>query len=172
MDKQVLRCGGAFDPDSSGVGHQPMGFDEWATFYQSYLVVASRVYADFCLTDTTTTPVLVGVVRTASSSLSQTLSQEFMEQGACKYALLSPSVSGPVVKSMVLDYDAKREYSLDKVKDNESRIGAYTTANPSEDMYFCLWNQSLDQSTTSAVSVNYRIEYDIIFSEPKLLPQS
>lgn len=34
----LFRCASIFDPDFSGTGHQPLGHDQWATFYQRYRV--------------------------------------------------------------------------------------------------------------------------------------
>lgn len=39
----VYRGNGLFDPDQSGIGTQPYGFDQWAMFYQRYKVNAAKI---------------------------------------------------------------------------------------------------------------------------------
>ena len=40
---KVFSGNGLYDPDVSGVGHQPLGFDQWMTLYNRYRVYASRI---------------------------------------------------------------------------------------------------------------------------------
>lgn len=40
---QVMNLNSLFDPNRTGVGHQPQGFDQWATFYNRYLVESCDV---------------------------------------------------------------------------------------------------------------------------------
>lgn len=39
----LIRCNGMNDPDYTGVGHQPMGFDNWMAFYHHYEVFSSKI---------------------------------------------------------------------------------------------------------------------------------
>lgn len=38
-----FRIGSLYDPDYTGVGHQPMGFDQWSAFYDRYRVNAIKM---------------------------------------------------------------------------------------------------------------------------------
>lgn len=38
-----FRANSCFDPDDSSVGHQPRGFDQWAAFYDNYVVLGSKI---------------------------------------------------------------------------------------------------------------------------------
>lgn len=40
---QVYRANSLFDPDVTGVGDQPPGFDQWGQFYSVYTVVSSKI---------------------------------------------------------------------------------------------------------------------------------
>jgi hypothetical protein len=49
-DHRVFRGNGLFDPDASGIGHQPFGFDQWCSatsFYTRYRVLASTIRIKF-----------------------------------------------------------------------------------------------------------------------------
>ena len=39
----LFRANSLFDPDLTGTGHQPLGFDEWAKFYRRYCVLGSKI---------------------------------------------------------------------------------------------------------------------------------
>lgn len=43
----VFHGNSVYDPDSTGVGHQPRGFDQWSQFYKKYRVYASSIEVDF-----------------------------------------------------------------------------------------------------------------------------
>ncbi|WP_219929646.1 hypothetical protein, partial [Achromobacter pulmonis] len=41
VDTHIFRANSVYDPDESGVGHQPTGFDQLMEFFQYYTVVAA-----------------------------------------------------------------------------------------------------------------------------------
>ncbi len=38
----VFKLNGMFDPDTTGTGHQPYGFDQWLNIYQRYVVLSTK----------------------------------------------------------------------------------------------------------------------------------
>lgn len=44
---QIMSGNSVYDPDVSGVGHQPMGYDQWSQFYKKYRVYASSIRVQF-----------------------------------------------------------------------------------------------------------------------------
>jgi hypothetical protein len=51
---QVFVGNGLYDPDSTGVGAQPLGFDQWMAIYTRYRVIASAIRVNFATPDITT----------------------------------------------------------------------------------------------------------------------
>jgi hypothetical protein len=47
ISDQVINLNSIFDPDRTGVGHQPLGYDQWALFYNRYLVETVDMKIDF-----------------------------------------------------------------------------------------------------------------------------
>lgn len=44
---QIMSGNSAYDPDTTGVGHQPRGFDQWSQFYRKYRVYGSAIKVQF-----------------------------------------------------------------------------------------------------------------------------
>ena len=61
-DVKSFRCNSLHDPDKSGVGHQPAGFDRWAAVYEAHCVIGSKISATFATNDATNSnPSYVGI---------------------------------------------------------------------------------------------------------------
>jgi len=50
-DNHVYRGNSLFDPDFTGTGHQPLGYDQWTTFYSAWVVEQVRVKATITAPD-------------------------------------------------------------------------------------------------------------------------
>lgn len=46
-DEHVFRAFSIFDPDQTGVGHQPLGHDQWAALYTRYRVLGAQITVKF-----------------------------------------------------------------------------------------------------------------------------
>lgn len=67
-----------FDPDNSGVGHQPRGFDQWGAFYAWYKVHACKVKFKFL--NNGTEPVNVGAVFSPNGNINLVYPSDCYEQ--------------------------------------------------------------------------------------------
>ncbi len=176
LGEQVVACGDIFDPDRTGVGHQPLGHDQWSAFYGAYIVVRSKIQVWYMYNQAqaVSTQPVVGMFRDDTTALLSSTWDALVEQGRSKYLVVPASLNvvSPDANMLTLDYDAKRDFNLTDIRDNESRIGAATGASPSDNMFYHIWAQSVDQATTSAVMLVYTVDYDVIFSKPKELGQS
>lgn len=43
VTSRLFRLNSLYDPDLSGLGTQPVGYDQWAAFYNKYRVVSTEV---------------------------------------------------------------------------------------------------------------------------------
>lgn len=159
------------DPDSSGGGHQPTGHDQWAQLYGQYVVLSSRLKHKLLVAGSQTVWTVAGNYLNPTTTLTGSDYTALIEQGKVNYVLLAPSTANAALR-LYNTYDAKKEYNLADVKDNVSRIGASFGSEPSEQCFYTIWTQSDDLSTTSASKHLIEIEYTVLLSEPKELPQS
>lgn len=58
-----------YDPDVTGVGNQPYGFDELSAFFQRFLVYSSKIDVWFHPADDTNEPIMAGVVAAFNASV-------------------------------------------------------------------------------------------------------
>lgn len=166
-----FRASSINDPDNSGVGHQPSGHDQWAQLYSNYVVLSSKLTHKVLVGGSQTVWSVCGNYLSPTNTITASTYQELIEQGKSKYTILAPSTANAVTR-LYNSFDAKKEFNLADVKDNVSRIGAAFGSNPSNEAYYVIWTQSDDQATTSATKHLIEIEYTVLLSEPKELPQS
>jgi hypothetical protein len=170
LGTQIVGAGDLHDPDKTGVGHQPLGYDNWAALYSKYLVVKSTITAEFAQSSTSAS--VFGIYLSQANGITGTSWEELAEQGRGVHCLANTG-SGAITKRLTLEYDAKRLMNLGNVKDNVDRLGGSFGSSPSGDgMYFVIYTQPHDASTTIPVQIAYTIDYDVVVSEPKELVQS
>jgi hypothetical protein len=170
LGTQIVGAGDLHDPDKTGVGHQPLGYDNWSAFYSNYVVAASTLTVEAA--QSSTTGAVVGVYLSQANGITGTSWVELAEQGAGVHQMLNVGAGCPNVKYR-MRYDAKKRFNLKDILDNEDRLGAAFGTSPSGSaMYFVIYAQAHDESTTVPVQIKYTIDYDVIVSEPKELVQS
>lgn len=164
---------GIFDPDITGTGHQPMGFDQWSAYYNHYTVVGAR-----CTIRCMTTPSAGSYAPTLLALyLSDDTSQPFT--GASGYL---ESKKGPFVafgiedtkqKFLSHNFSAKKFFNVSDMKDNFDRLGALAGANPTEQAYFTLVHAPVyPGQTTQPMNLIVTLDYVVQWSEPKDMEQS
>lgn len=167
---QTFRANSIFDPDYTGLGHQPYPRDTWSQLYNHYVVLGSKITVIYGTSgDTQSNNQVVGVLLGDQNTAGYTDYTEFMEAGKGSYKVLSDQRNA---KYAVCKYSAKKFYQVANVSDNVDRLGAAMTTNPTEQAFFHLWCQSQNKSSTTNCPVTVQIDYIVKFSEPKLLSQS
>lgn len=162
-----FRANSIFDPDLTGVGHQPMGRDTWATLYNHYVVLGSRIVVK--QTSPNNAEKISGVYLSDDTSLPYTSADGFIE--AKKGTWKVQNARSVVPATCVSKYSARRFFNVVDVKDNLTRLGSPVGSNPVELAAFNVWAASEDSST---VSLRFRvvIDYIVAFSEPVDIAQS
>jgi len=156
-----------FDPDITGTGHQPLGFDTMMTYYEQYTVLGSKITFT-CLS-------ALGIpIRVTAYLNPDTTSQgitESMENGLNKsFMLTGPyGVSPTHGKLMNLSCDITNYFGRKRSSDivNDTELSGTVAANPAEQVYYSIVSWSAVNATTSTNGWDVVIEYDAVFWEPK-----
>jgi hypothetical protein len=167
---QVFSANGCFDPDITGTGGQPMGFDQMMLFYNHYTVMRSRIRAVF--QNLTTGGVIATCVLSVSgSSTPVTVVEDLIENGDCSIESMgfTGGYSGGCTQRRTLDV-GKYQGLRNTIDDPDMR--GDSASNPVEQVYYHL--SLYDPVGAGAVSalVQCLIEYDTIFHEPRKGPLS
>lgn len=167
----VFSANGLYDPDITGVGHQPMSFDQWMTFYDHYTVLGSKISANFM--NPFASFLLCGIDLRDKASAVTTNIENIAENAGTIYTNLEPVGSGRPMKTLRKTFSAKKFFTKRNVRDEKDLEGT-SGANPVEQAYFHVWLMSADGSSDPGATfpVQVTIEYIALFTEPKAINAS
>lgn len=157
----VFAANGTFDPDITNVGHQPMYRDQFATVYDQYVVIGSKITVAFVNTSDSV-PCVVGINGDDDSSGTSTLETR-MEQNNSFWKTLGVAGSGHDVQVITCTFEPLRDLGIAAKDDGTSQT--QNGSNPTELYCFQLYGGPIDGSSTAAVQATVEIEYTVKYSE-------
>lgn len=160
----VFSVNGIFDPDITGTGGQPMGFDQMMTFYNHYTVLRARIKLLINNTSATLTP-SVGIMLSGTSTVTSSIEQA-VENGDLAFSQLGFAGGQGSMSRITRSCDCAKFQGIDDIMDDPNMRGD-GSSNPTEQMYFHIttWNPYTAAQITSNFQVV--IEYDTMFHEPR-----
>lgn len=169
-----FRANSIHDPDFTGVGHQPLGHDQWANFYEHYTVIGSKLKATFFSPgdSVTTATGLVGVMLDEDTT-SITSIRNMMEQAKARTRYMTTK-GGPGGRvSVTSHYSPKRFFAIKDMKDNRNLVGSLFGNNPTEGAYFKIFAGPANTADdVGIISVVVEVEYICLLSERRNLLES
>lgn len=173
LSTNVFRANSCHDPNQTGVGHQPMAWDEYSELYNHYVVLGSKITVQFAAQAASTmSPPVVGIFQSDDTTFSTSYITSLTEQNRCKYRMIP---HGYQVRPTTIcsKFSTKKFFNVKDVKDNLDRLGAAIGSNPSEEAYFVVFcGDQAEGEDIAGVYGMVTIEYIVAFSEPKELAQS
>lgn len=168
----VWRCNGAYDPNYTGVGHQPMFWDTYASMYNHYIVTGAKIVAHtWCEQTASSVGSVVGIKIDDDATVSQNVMTIMeLKDPIFHNKFMNTNASSTTAYAVVSHtYEPKSFFGIKDVQDNRDHIGALTNTTPSEQAYWVLHWQHVDGSTVlpSNLKGYVVIDYTINFSEPK-----
>lgn len=164
-----FRINDVFDPDFSGGGLQPTGFDQYAALYGRYHVLGFRYEVEFLAR--TSIGTLVGAYLSPQSTLPSTATSWLVVNETARYRSMGQATGSDTVKRIASRANIARVLG---VRPGEYRsdqdFSATTSATPARVAYLHVWTKGI-----SAVAVNdltVRLYYDVEFSQPVALSLS
>lgn len=154
-----------YDPDVTGVGHQPLGHDEWSNYYTNYTVIGAKISATFSWARATSVrTVTCGIIADDDTSLPTTLSTKRERYPGC-WKVLHPQDNKPITVSAF--FSAKKWFARKDVMDSHQHTAGFG-ASPTKNAYFNVFIQTNDESATSdQVATDVKITYIVKMTEPK-----
>lgn len=166
--QKVYSANGMWDPNFSGGGHQPLGFDQLMAMYNHYTVIGAKIAVRMFGIDSTYEGLLS--IHLQSNSSAPPNIEQLIENGSVAYKFIGSRDSGTTA-ALTLKCNPAKYLGRSKPL-SDPQLKGTATANPDEQVYFVI---SADAPSGTDISGMYgicSIEYLAVFHEPKLLAQS
>lgn len=147
-----------YDPNRTGVGHQPLGYDQWGKLYNRYRVYGVTVRLS--ATNLASVPVRIGMIADNLASGTAYLSdQSKFEQPHMKSFLLG-SANGMNTKTIKMFYSCAKINGSSKTRYNsDNQFQAVWNNNPNENIVGHVIGNSIDGTTAIDVVWDVHIIY-------------
>jgi len=166
----VFTANGLYDPDITGVGHQPMGFDQALAFYEHYTCVANEVTVTFCSGAANNDAIACGFYL-SSSATPVTVSDQIVENGLLYRKILTSNVNNSKdIQTISAKINLTKFFGKKIINEDDYRGNA--AALPTEQAYMIFFVNNLSGTNTNPVIMDITTNYTVKFTEPKKIPQS
>lgn len=170
----LFRANGCHDPDVSGTGHQPLGWDEHKALYGKYRVLNSNVKITpiSAATGASVIPSLFGVYRDPDSVLSYTEATAIIEdprnKGSWGLGGILP-IGNRLFNSRTTSFKASRDLGAEFMKKQTS---VSTDPGVDTEMNFRVWCGSINGNDPGAQAFLVELSYVVEFTDPLHINQS
>jgi len=162
----LFRCNDLYDPNYTGVGHQPRGFDQYMTMYRRFCVIGSKIKNRFTINelDNTVRGDLIVGIRPDTLVTTSTDLIDLTENRSSRYVVL-PS-NDEKGKSITSTFSYKN-WVKGKPLNNPEACGSIS-ASPANEIYFHVFAGPIATSfgAVPTVSCLAEIEYVAIMFDP------
>lgn len=164
----IYRGASLFDPDFTGVGHQPLGHDQWATLYQRYRVLSSTCVAHIqSLEANTGQDCALAVLETSTGAAGFT---DLAEQ---PYAVMKSTGALGGNSVMMTRNCITKSFEGDPGAAYDKDYTADFGSNPTRDFFFHVGVRNADTNVlTNGAAICVRITYKVLLYDRIDLTQS
>lgn len=165
-----------FDPYVGVGGHQPLGADNWAQFYQHYVVIGAKATCYFTMWDVASGSDCVVVGKLGyNNTWVPTDVNTLIEQNKSSYKFMTARNGSRSTASLTLYYSPRKFFGLKDIEDEHGLRGITgdSGTSPAESAYFHFGCSAMNPADNPP-QLNCRIviEYRVKFTERKDLAAS
>lgn len=165
----VFKANDLYDPNFTGTGHQPYGFDQIIQFYNHFQVLGAKVTFKV-YPGTNAPPFVMGVRLDDTNSLTTTNVDYLMEQPRNKRKLIGTGNNTTDKNTQITHTFSGSKFfrvAPTAFKGNRAYMGT-SGSSPSEEAYFICWIGPTNGSTDlTTYDCSVEIEYIARFTEPR-----
>lgn len=165
----VFIANGMYDPDFTGTGHQPRGFDQIMALYDHFVVIGSKITCYFY--NTGTTNLTCGIIlRDVTTALTD--SDDIMESRYVTSRPLGHRLSGGGTTTIVSAQANVNKFLGRPAPLSDPELKGDIAANPQEQASWHVFAFDPYGGDPGQVAVDVTIEFTAVFIEPKQPPKS
>lgn len=173
VDTETFRANSIFDPDWAVGGHQPMGHDQWSTFYNQYYVKSAKITVKLlpdnnAFTATGHVGCTLGILAGTSGGTSA------REQPQTVWMPYASTLANQTQKERTLTYtvDVAKWFGLKDLADDSLSSAAFG-ANPTRNLLWTVWyDDSVSIVGGQIINVDIVIDYEVVLHTPKRISGS
>lgn len=163
LNVQKFRGNDLYDPNVTGTGGQPEGFDEHMRFYEKFFVLGSEVVVTLCSVGTTApTQAFEAVLVSTASGVSFTSTENASAAPFSKWAVNQGLSNDAKTLRMSMDTARIEGVPISKIRDEDNYSGS-ASASPVSQFDWQLLTQSVDRASTTPIYAKFEITYDVEF---------
>lgn len=166
----TFSANGMYDPNVTGTGHQPNGFDQLMGFFNHYTVVDSTIRVAFApTTGSNIVPGFWDVLLTDDATLSVATPEDLMEsREGTGMAYLVGSERGYIGQSKAITrkFNAKRFFAKSSIV-GDALYRGNASSNPTEQAFFTIVHADVFGNDPAPTSFSVVIDYLAVLTEPK-----
>lgn len=167
----VFRANGLFDPDVTGTGHQPRGFDQWMSAYKNFTVIGSKITAKCSSaagTNTVDTLMSITCDNTTTPSGAIGILESATAIPGKSWSIFCPGNNEPL--TLVQTYSHKKWFGKDYFEDEYK---GSSLSDPAETCFYNISAQAMGVlDNPSGIAIAFQIEYTVMLFNPETLPVS
>lgn len=156
-----------YDPNVTGTGHQPLGFDQVMTMYNHFNVIGARARISFSNTDTTLQQIVCAHIKDNTTPVTDV--NDLLENGMNRWTTLQPHGAGGATKNLQINWSAKRFFGRSPMDDT---FRGNASSDPSEQAHLHLTAWPVSASDGGVIKFAIEIEYIAVLTERKVLAGS
>jgi hypothetical protein len=158
---------GVYDPNITGTGHQPMGFDTMMAYYEQATVIRSTCTVQ-AYNNSTTVPARVWL-SLAPDTTAITDTTEIVENGLVKHVDLNTTGENRI-GVLSLGCDVAKYFGRPRGRGivNDPLLYSTAAANPTEQVYYNITSSGI-MATSGTYNITFQafLSYDVVFWEPR-----
>ncbi len=167
---QRFRANGLFDPDSTGAGHQPRGFDQFMALYDKYVVLSARITLRGFEPGNSNPFVLAVRASEATAGLPSNI-LDLIELKGGQFRVSTANAGTPPAR-MKLSVNIARFFNRSGGIQDDPDLQGTSTADPTKLVEFRVSAVRASATDTGNVLLVGWIDFKVMLLEPKLIAQS
>lgn len=161
---QVFRANGMFDPNVTGTGHQPRGFDQLMALYDHFVVSAAKITVHYASQNGEAVDYIVGIT-TQDDGTTSTDVIDYLERGYTVNTMVAAG-AGASTKQLTMYSDTSKFLGRSDIL-SDPQLKGNAVGDPDESLIFHVFATSVDGTDTLALNCYCTIDYNAYFIEPK-----